>query len=113
MLLTSLKIDKQAFKAGTGWDIKPEGACKGSVCIPLKESGSGMLDITQLAKTLGMPLIEEPKHGIWSLGPESIQSKALTTAEAPELVLPDLDGKEFRLSSLKGKKIIVYAWAPY
>ena len=26
---------------------------------------------------------------------------------------PDLDGKVFRLSSLKGKKVLVFAWAPY
>jgi len=113
MLLTSLETDRQSFKAGTGWDVRPEGACKGSLCIPLKANEAETLDIVELATALGMPLVKAEEFGIWSLGPESIQSKALTTAEAPELILPDLEGREFKLSSLKGKKIIVYAWAPY
>jgi len=28
-------------------------------------------------------------------------------------VLPDLDGNEFRLSSLRGQKVLLVAWAPY
>ena len=28
-------------------------------------------------------------------------------------VLPDLDGNEFRLSSLRGQKVVLVAWAPY
>ena len=62
---------------------------------------------------MGLPLVADEEHGLWALGPESIGGRALTTAEAPELVLPDLDGNEFRLSSLRGQKVLVYAWAPY
>jgi peroxiredoxin len=39
--------------------------------------------------------------------------RVLSSARAPELNLPDLDGNTFKLSSLKGKKVLVYAWAPY
>ncbi len=35
MLVGSLDIDAQAFHAATGWEIKPEGACKGDLCVPL------------------------------------------------------------------------------
>ena len=35
------------------------------------------------------------------------------TAEAPELRLPDLDGNEFVLSSLRGQKVVIVSWAPY
>ena len=31
----------------------------------------------------------------------------------PDLTLPDLDGKPFHLSSLRGQKVLLYAWAPY
>jgi hypothetical protein len=62
---------------------------------------------------MGLPIVEDAEHGLWALGPESIGGRALTTAEAPELCLPDLDGQEFRLSSLRGQKVLVYAWAPY
>jgi peroxiredoxin len=39
--------------------------------------------------------------------------RALVSAEAPELVLDDLEGREFRLSSLRGQKVVLVAWAPY
>ena len=62
---------------------------------------------------MNLPLVEAVEANLWALGPESIGGKALVTAEAPELELPDVDGNLFKLSSLKGKKVLVYAWAPY
>jgi peroxiredoxin len=37
----------------------------------------------------------------------------LTTAVAPELELPDADGNPFRLSSLRGQKVLLVAWASW
>jgi len=50
---------------------------------------------------------------LWALGPESVGAHALVTAQAPDLVLDDIDGNEFRLSSLRGQKVVLVAWAPY
>ena len=60
-----------------------------------------------------MATIHDPEVGLWAVGPESLGGRALVTAQAPELVLPDLDGNEFRLSSLRGQKVLLVAWAPY
>jgi hypothetical protein len=114
MLLTSNTVTGAEFAHRTGWQLKPEGACKGDVCIPLPEALQGdSLDVAALAEAMGLPLAEAPAFGLLALGPESIGSRALTTAQAPELELPDVDGNVFKLSSLKGKKVLVYAWAPY
>ncbi|MFU8817610.1 MAG: peroxiredoxin family protein [Pseudomonadales bacterium] len=113
MILDDLNIDRAAFEAGTGWQLKPEGACKGDVCIPLEQPPGERVDVRDVARAMGLPLVEDPENGIWALGPESIGGRALTTAEAPDLRLPDLNGQEFRLSSLRGQKVLVYAWAPY
>jgi hypothetical protein len=113
MLLRSLKIPKTEFEAGTGWQVKPQGACQGSICIPLSQPAGDTVDVAQVAKDMGMPLIAAPEHGLWALGPASIGSRALASAEAPDLRLPGLDGKAFRLSSLRGRKVLLYAWAPY
>jgi hypothetical protein len=115
MLLESLNITKAEFESGTGFELKPEGACKGDVCIPLGTSVApeGTVDVRVAAERMGLPLLEEPAAALWALGPESIGGRALTTARAPELTLPDLDGKLFSLSSLRGQKVLVYAWAPY
>ena len=113
MLLRSLKVPKHEFEAGTGWALKPEGACRGDVCIPLSRPASDPVDVVQVANDIGMPLVEAAGHGLWALGPASIGSRALASAEAPELTLPDLDGRTFNLSSLRGQKVLLFAWAPY
>ena len=113
MLLRSLHIPRTAFEAGTGWQLKPEGACQGEVCIPLSRPSGDTVDVASVAGDIGMPLAAAPEQGLWALGPASIGSRALTSAQAPELRLPDLDGREFRLSSLRGQKVLLFAWAPY
>ena len=113
MLLRSLTIPRAEFEAGTGWQLKPEGACKGEVCIPLPKTEGDDVDVKALADTMGLPMAAAPEHGLWALGPEAIGGRALVTAVAPDLRLPDLDGNEFALSSLRGKKVLLYAWAPY
>jgi hypothetical protein len=58
--------------------------------------------------------VADTEHGIWALGPETaVTGRALTTAVAPELVLPTVDGDAFRLSSLRGQKVLLVAWASW
>lgn len=113
MLLRSLNIARAEFEAGTGWALKPEGACRGHVCIPLSRPAGDTIDVVQTARDMGMPLVSAEEHGLWALGPAAIGSRALASAEAPDLALPGLDGKTFHLSSLRGQKVLLYAWAPY
>lgn len=113
MILDRFEMDPPEFERRTGWAIKPEGACKGDYCVPLPASEGATLDVRVVAERLGMPLVHDPKHGLWALGPESLGGRTLTSAEAPDLSLPDLAGREFRLSSLRGQKVALIAWAPW
>ena len=113
MILDRLDIDREAFHRGTGWDIKPEGACKGEVCVPLGAAAGAAFDLSATAERLGMALVRDDEHDLWALGPETLSGHALVTAAAPDLVLDDLDGNEFHLSSLRGQKVVIVAWAPY
>lgn len=109
MITSTRDISAEDFASGTGWDIKPQGACKGEVCVPLPDGYSA----TYAADRLGMAVVANEASNLVAFGPESFNGRALVTAKAPDVVLPDLDGKEFHLSSLRGKKVIVVAWAPY
>jgi hypothetical protein len=117
MILDELTVDRDAFAARTGWEIKPEGACKAEICVPLPDNvaaANNALDVEVLADRLGMPLVADDAHGIWALGPESaVTGRALTSATAPELELPDADGNPFKLSSLRGQKVLLVAWASW
>ena len=111
MILDHVDIDAREFTAGTGWEIKPEGACMSDVCVPL-QPGDGF-DLRSTAEQLGMALVHDADVGLWALGPASLGSRALASAEAPDPELPDFDGNEFRLSSLRGQKVVLVSWAPY
>ncbi len=113
MLFRRNVINTRAFEEASGWTFKPEGACKGATCIPLKNPPGDTLDVEDIAAQMGLPVVKDKTHGLIAVGPESIGAKALTTAEAPRLVLPGLDGQPFDLASLLGKKVLIYAWAPY
>ena len=118
MLITSPTVTRAEFEAGTGWQLKPEGACRGEVCIPLADPPAAdgpdsPVDVASLADQMGLPLVADEASGIAALGPASIGARTLVTAEAPELVLPDLDGNDFALSSLRGTKVLLVAWSPY
>ena len=109
MLLDRLDADPIAFAEANGWEIKPEGACKGEVCVPLPDTFA----LTDLADRLGMAVVDEPARDLWAVGPETVGGRALVTARAPDPDLVDLEGNPFRLSSLRGAKVVLVAWAPY
>jgi hypothetical protein len=117
MLLTDRVVDSGDFARRTGWEIKPEGACKGDVCVPLPDdvgAGAGRIDVEAIAARLGMPLVRHDGTDLWSLGPETAPTgRALTTAVAPDLTLPDANGRPFSLSSLRGQKVVMVAWASW
>lgn len=117
MLLHELSIPRTAFEDGTGWALRPQGACRGDVCIPLRDdvfTGDGdLVDVVAAATLMQLPLVTDDEHGVSALGPWPGTGHALVSAEAPDLVLPDLDGNEFRLSSLRGQKVLILSWAPY
>jgi hypothetical protein len=114
MILESLRVDPADLERRTGWSIKPQGACKEDRCVPLPADGAedGVIDARVLADRLGMPLVHDEASGLWCLGPEA-GGRALTSARAPELVLPDLDGTPFSLATLRGTKTLLVAWASW
>jgi len=94
---------------------KPEGLCKGDLCVPAPgaDRGDGTLDVAVVAERLGIPLVHDEAHGVWALGPATTTGRALESATAAELTLPDRHGQPFSLSSLHGRKVILYAWASW
>jgi hypothetical protein len=115
MLLDALTVDPDLFARRTGWTAKPEGLCKGDVCVPAPGArrGDGSLDVTVVAERLRMPLVHDEAHGVWALGPSS-GGRALTTVDAPDLTLPLVDGSgEWSMASQRGRRTVMVAWASW
>ncbi len=114
MILDTLVSDATAFAARTGWDAKPQGLCRGEVCVPAPSSllADGRVDVQIAAERLGMPLVHDEGHGVWALGPAT-GGRALSSAVAADPVLQTRDGDSFQLSSLRGRRLIMIAWASW
>ena len=114
MILESLTVDPAAFATRTGWDPKPQGLCRGEICVPAPGAlrADGTLDVPTTAERLGMPLVHDGTHGVWALGPAT-GGRALTTAAAADPVLRTREGDAFQLSSLRGRRVIMVAWASW
>ena len=114
MILHELDVDRESFERWTGWQIKPEGACKGDRCVPLPDDAvrDGVVDVRVVAERLNAPLVRDEAHELWAMGPES-GGRALTTAQAPDLVLLDINSEPFWLRSLEGQKVLLLAWASW
>jgi len=114
VILTARRVGMDDLERRTGWAIKPQGACKAEVCVPLEPGTAedGDVDVASFARQLRMPLVHDGDHGLWALGPPA-GGRALSTAVAPELELPDLSGQPFAISSLRGQKVVLIAWASW
>jgi hypothetical protein len=111
-----LDLTADEFEALTGWAIEPEGACRGDVCVPLPEldrDAAGRLDASVVGGCLGMPVAHDEAHGLWAFGPRSGDRKVLDSNRMPSLVLPDFDGGAFDVGSLRGRKVVLLAWASW
>jgi len=113
MIIDSLQVEPGELAEQTGWELKPEGACKGDRCVPIPGGVTdGAVDARVVAERLRMALVADERHGLWALGPES-GGRVLASAQMPELELPDRHGRPFSLSSLRGTRVVMVAWASW
>jgi hypothetical protein len=105
-----------------GWDLRPEGLCRGPLCVPVPPTASWVrgggadlrVDLSGLSRHMGQPVVSSPEHAVWSIG-EAAEDVAdrLRSLDAPDFTLPDLDGRMHTLSSFRGRKIFLLAWASW
>ena len=112
MILDSPFVPVGSLELETGWSVKEQGACRGSMCVPLPTK-DGSVTVDALTDHLGMGVVHDERHGLWALGPSTVSGRALESVEAPDFTLPDLSGRPFRFSSLRGRKVVLVAWASW
>ena len=118
----NLWLSKAELTAASGWELKPEGACKGDVCIPIPpqregefvRDGGKAFNLAAFGRHLGQPVVHDDKNGAWYFGEAAEKRRAtIASLQAPDFELPDLDGKLHRLSDYRGKKVLLAAWASW
>jgi peroxiredoxin len=115
---TTSVVDAGELAAATGWAIKPQGLCRGDVCVPLLgravEAEDGQVDLVQWAAALGYALAVDTENSAVALAPPAHEGAALEVGSAaPDVELPDLDGNPHSLSELAGRKRVLVTWASW
>src|SRR5262245_56759001 len=117
-----LWIPLDALEGATGWTAKPEGLCKGEVCVPVPAAHQAdwldaerRLEFAAFAAYLGHSVARDEAHRVWAFGPPTDRGVAGTAGPvaAPDFRLPDLDGKLHALSDYRGKKVLLYCWSSW
>lgn len=104
----------------TGWKPRPEGLCRGEVCVPLPAGREGELvrdgqvNVAGLWRLLGRPVLRSAAGDAWVLGASAGErAAALGSLDAPDFALPDADGRMRSLSEHRGKKVLLVTWASW
>ena len=76
MLVTAnqLAADPAPIFARMGWELRPEGACNGPVCVPLGDASS----VGEVADSLGMPIVTDAAQAVCPLidGRRSLRARS-------------------------------------
>jgi hypothetical protein len=116
---STVRLSAAAVAQCLGWERKPEGLCRGDVCIPARrlrgvEGDDGLIELSALAALLGRPLAVDIEARAAFLGVGAPDRAAgLARFEAPEFTLPDLDGQLHSLAQHRGKKVFLATWASW
>jgi hypothetical protein len=113
-----VRISPEDLERGFGWTLKPQGLCKGELCLTLRERRGlledGGIDLAVFAQTTGLPLAMDAGEGVAVLGESAAaRGSRLASLEAPDFTLPDLTGQLHSLSQHRGKKVLLIAYASW
>jgi len=108
------------FERVAGWAHKPEGVCKGEVCVPVPAARKTEFvradgyNLAALAGLLGQRMVADAAHPAYCFVEAAAERKRiLTSLDAPDFTLPDLEGRMHSLSDYRGKKVFVVSWASW
>ncbi|MFT6052298.1 MAG: hypothetical protein ACI9B9_001947 [Halioglobus sp.] len=104
------------LEKATGWALKPEGFCRGAVCIPAREAinANGEVNLQRFAELTEHTLVIDTDEKVIGLGQSSrARSDNLSSMQAPDFRLPDFKGTQHALSDYRGKKVLLAAYASW
>jgi hypothetical protein len=113
-----LVLSAEALRDALGWELHDGTLCNDAMCVPLPAGSrlgeGGFFDLGEVAATLDRPLALDVDARAAYLGVSAGErAQTLGSLLAPDFTLPDLAGRPHTLSSYRGKKILLVAWASW
>ena len=99
-----------------GFEVKPQGACRADICIPIPKHmlHGEFFDLTAFAGKIQQAVVVDANARAWSFGEiQSLRGSYLESRQAPDITVPDRAGRPVTLSRFRGKKLLVVTWASW
>jgi hypothetical protein len=115
-LKDALWVKKRDLPGINEFEVKPQGACRADICIPIpKDMVRGeYFNLTAFAKKIGQPVVADTDMRVWSFGEiQALRGSFLEGRMAPDVIVPDRAGRPVPLARLRGKKVLVVTWASW
>jgi hypothetical protein len=112
----ALWVQKTDLPRINGFELKPQGACRSDICIPIPRAmmRGPYFNLTAFAQRVGQRVIADPAGRVWSFGEiPVVRGSFLEGRVAPDFVVPDRKGRPVRLSQFLGKKVLLVTWASW
>ncbi|HEX3823908.1 MAG TPA: TlpA disulfide reductase family protein [Mycobacteriales bacterium] len=115
---TTAVVDAMELSEVTGWALKPQGLCRGAVCVPLLDrkvdAGAGEIDLAEWAAALGYLIAVDVEHSVVALAPAAPCGASVEVGSlAPDVELPGIDGNSHSLAEFAGRKRVLVTWASW
>ena len=112
----ALWILKSDLPRVNGFELKPQGACRADICIPVPKdmARDEYFNLTAFAGKVGQKVVTDAGARVWSFGEIPVlRGEFLSSRVAPDFAVPDRRGRTVRLSDFRGKKALVITWASW
>lgn len=103
-----------------GFELKPEGACYGDLCVPIgddllvEREGTQWFDLAAFADRLDQPYVADPESRVWSFAEIPAKRESMMVdAMVPDFEITDRQGNIIRPIDLKGKKALIVTWSSW
>ena len=98
------------------FEIKPQGACRAEVCIPMSKNmvRGQYFNLTAFARKVGESVVTDSDARVWSFGEIPLfRGNFFTSRVAPDFAVADRKGRLVHLSDFRGKKVLLVTWASW
>jgi hypothetical protein len=112
----ALWVRKRDLPKINEFELKPQGACRADLCIPIPKDmiRGDYFNHTAFAKKAGQPVVAEAGERVWSFGEmQALGGGFVSSRIAPDFAVPDRAGRPVHLSAFRGKKVLVVTWASW
>ena len=111
-------ISLEDFTITTGWQLKPEGLCIEKTCVPVRDmkmlTNQSQIDLVEFVRVTNQNIVVDQQRKVVALGEHAdTRSELMTSLDAPDFTLPDINGKQVSFSDFNRRKRLLLAWSSW